>query len=504
MQLRLVYARLECEMKKQLCSVTALLMFFVIGTIAPAQTSISVAGVVNAASFAQESVAPGSMISIFGTGLATRTVQASSLPLPNILDGTSVTVGGSALPLFFVSAGQINAQLPFQVANGSVQLTVRNSAGSTATRSITISAAAPGVFTTTSNGKGNAIAVHADFKLVQKITGGNALAGETIILFCTGLGALDNFNSAGTIAPSVPLANTVQKPTVLMDGRPAQVVFSGLAPGFIGLYQINFVVPQGVGGDVITTLTVGGVSSNPVTINVRGAYSLSSNYSGIIEYRNGQKYQMEWNSFSSLSPTTFGGNYRLLSGNAVLDSGSFQIQNTSPVFVGTGHSNTFAQDFVAAADTLDAGNSFFGILYEAPSLDKVTDFDAWYAGFTVTRAPPAPPPAPPVSGISSSCASLEGTLIFSGATFLGRVTSNQFAADSIGNQFGTYGSPFSAFSIFNTFGAYGSQFSSTSAFNDFASNPPIITNGSAAAYLTTNQFRTPRIDTRALLPCVGR
>ncbi len=86
-----------------------------------------------------------------------------------------------------------------------------------------------------------------------------------------------------------------------MDGRPAQVSFSGLAPGFIGLYQVNFVVPQGVGGDVVTTLTTGGASSNPVTINVRGAYSLSSNYSGVVEYRTGQKYQMEWSSFSSLS-----------------------------------------------------------------------------------------------------------------------------------------------------------------------------------------------------------
>ena len=491
-------------MNNRLSAVTASLLVFATGNVVRAQTSVSIAGVVNAASFAQESVAPGSMVSIFGTGMATRTVQASTLPLPTTLDGTSVTVGGTALPLFFVSAGQINAQLPFQVANGSVPLTVRNSAGSTATRSITISTAAPGVFTTTSNGKGNAIAVHPDFRLIQKITGENALAGETLILFCTGLGALDNFSSAGTVAPNVPLANTIQKPTVLMDGRPAQVVFSGLAPGFIGLYQINFVVPQGVGGDVSTTLTAGGASSNPVTINVRGAYSLSSNYSGILEYRTGQKYQMEWNSFSSLSPTTFGGNYRVLNGNTVVDSGSFQIQNTSPVFVGTGHSNTFGQDFVAGADTLDAGSSFFGILYDAPSLDKVKDFDAWYASFTVTRSTPVPPPAPPVSGFSSTCSSLEGTLIFSGTTFLGRVTSNQFAADSIGNQFGTYGSPFSALSIFNTFGAYGSQFSPTSAFNDFASNPPIITNGLAAAYLTTNQFKTPRIDTRALLPCVGR
>jgi uncharacterized protein (TIGR03437 family) len=222
---------------KQLFTILGLLIFF--GTLAQAQTPISLAGVVNAASFAQGPVAPGSMISIFGTGLATKTVQASSLPLPTNLDGTTATVGGLAVPLFFVSPGQINAQLPFQVSAGSAQLIVRNSSGSTATRSITIAVASPGVFTITSDGKGNAIAVHADFRLVRKITGENAQADETIILFCTGLGAVDNFSSAGTVAPSSPLASTVQKPTVSMDGRPAQVTFSGLAPGFIGLYQIN-------------------------------------------------------------------------------------------------------------------------------------------------------------------------------------------------------------------------------------------------------------------------
>jgi hypothetical protein len=155
-------------------------------------------------------------------------------------------------------------------------------------------------------------------------------------------------------------------------------------------------------------------------------------------------------------------------------------------------------------DTLDAGKSFFGILYDAPSIDQVKDFDAYYAAFTVTKVTPAPPPAPPVTGITATCASLEGTVVYSGTVFLGRVTSNTFAADSLGNPYGAYGSPYSATSIFNSFGSYGSQFSSTSAFNDLATNPPIITNGVVAAYLTTNQIKTPRIDPRALYPCIGK
>jgi uncharacterized protein (TIGR03437 family) len=481
-------------------------LFLVIATVAlaEAQSAISVAGVVNAASFAQGAIAPGSMISIFGTGLAPSTLQASSLPLPTRLNGTSIAIAGQNIPLIFVSTTQVNAQLPFQLSSGSAVLTVQNGSGLSASRTITIAPTSPAVFTTTSDGKGDAITVHANFSPVRRVTGESAQTGETIILFCTGLGAVNNFSSAGSAAPSSPLATTIQTPTVLMDGRSAQVTFSGLAPGFVGLYQINLVVPQGVGGDVLTTVNVGSTSSNPVVINVRGIFTIFSNYSGTVEYRTGQKYQIEWNGFLSQSATTFGGNYRLLSGTSVLDSGSVQLQNTSPVFVGSGRSTLLGGVFAIGMDTLDAGKSFFGILYDAASIDQVKDFDAYYASFTVTKVTPVPPPAPPVTGITATCASLEGTLVYSGTVFLGRVTSNTFAADSLGNPYGAYGSPYSSTSIFNTFGLYGSQFSSTSAFNDLASTPPTITNGVAAAYLTTNQVKTPRIDPRTLYPCIGK
>jgi hypothetical protein len=237
---------------------------------------------------------------------------------------------------------------------------------------------------------------------------------------------------------------------------------------------------------------------------VRGVFTIFSNYSGTVEYKTGQKYQIEWNSVSSQSPTAFGGNYRLLSGSSVIDSGNIQLQNTSPVFKGAGRSTSLGGVFAIAMDTLDAGKSFFGILYDAASIDQVKDFDAYYATFTVTKVTPVPPPAPPVTGITATCASLEGTLVYSGTVFLGRVTSNASAADSLSNPYGAYGSPYSATSIFNTFGLYGSQFSTTSAFNDLASNPPIITNGVVGAYLTTNQIKTPRIDPRALFPCIGK
>ncbi len=469
----------------------------------------TVSGILNGGSFVQGPIAPGTIVSIFGSGLARIVAQASTLPLPHSLDGTRVTVNGQSAPLFFVSPNQINLQLPFQLQSGSASLSVIDATGASGSRALTIAATSPAIFTTSSDGKGEAISVHANFKPVRKVTLENAGIGETIILFCTGLGALDNFSISGAIAPSAPLARTTQTATVLMDGRAAQVSFSGLAPGFIGLYQINFVVPPGVGGDVATTVVIGGVASNPATINVRGTFALAANYSGQIEYRTGAKYALELNSFVTTSPTRFQANYRLLNGTAGVDNGSFLIDSTQALFTALGKSSISGRAFVGVMDTLDAGKSFIGILYDTDNIEKITDFDGWYAGFQFSVVVPPPPPvvpAPVLPGVSTACAAVEGLLVYaSDRTFLGRITSNAFAADSIGNTFGAFGSQFSTTSIFNTFGQYGSEFSSTSAFNNLASSPPLLYRGTAAvAFLTTNQFKTPQVDPRSLYPCIGR
>lgn len=464
-----------------------------------------VGGVVNAGSFVPGPVAPGTIVGIFGTNLASQTVSATSLPLPTALAGTSVTLAGQPLPLFFVSSGQINAQIPFGLPNGSAPLIVRNLNGPSSAFSVPIAATSPAIFTTTADGKGTAISVHVDFKLVQKISGQNANAGETIVLFCTGLGAVDGFSTAGVAGPSSPLARTSQPTTVTMDGRPAQVSFAGLAPGFAGLYQINFVVPVGVGGDVVTTVNVGGVTSNATTINVRGAYTLGASYSGTITSKAGDKFPVSVGPFASQSATIFTSPYSIFSGGLAVDRGSFLLQSTTTFFTLLGRSTVTGGTFVGIMDTLDAGKSFFGLLYDSDSLDKIKDAESWYASFVFTLDAPVIPVIPPIlSGVSAACASVEGAVISSGNQFLGRVTSNTFAADSIGNKYGLYGSAFSTTSIFNEFGPYGSPFSLTSAFNSLATNPPIISKGTAAAYLTTNQLKTPRIDPRELYPCIGR
>lgn len=192
----------------------------------------------------------------------------------------------------------------------------------------------------------------------------------------------------------------------------------------------------------------------------------------------------------------------------MLDAGTFEIDTTPTILIASGQSTVVGGSFVGILDSLDAGQSFAGYLYDASSLSQVQDPNSWYAVFSIAVAPPTRPTPPPPSlpGVSASCGVLEGASIFAqDGTFLGIITSNTFDASSIGNPFGPYGSQFSPTSIFNPFGNYGSQFSPSSAFNQFANSPPVIyVRGVAVAYLTTNPFKTPGINPTALYPCIGR
>jgi uncharacterized protein (TIGR03437 family) len=97
-----------------------------------------------------------------------------------------------------------------------------------------------------------------------------ALEGETVVIYCTGLGAVTPAVAHGAPAPVSPLSTTVNIPAVTIGGQNAAVSFSGLTPGYPGLYQINAVVPAGVSGDTIpVVVTVAGETSPPVTLAVQ-------------------------------------------------------------------------------------------------------------------------------------------------------------------------------------------------------------------------------------------
>lgn len=224
-------------------------------TIAPA---VSTGGVVNAGGFTANSpVAPGSIVSIFGSSFANAGVNATAVPLGTSLGSVSVNINGVAAPLFFVSPTQINAQVPWSIQPGPATLTVTTPSGTSSSASFTVAGAAPGIFAI----------VNQDNSPNTPST--PASAGSVITVYLTGIGAIDNPVDTGAAAPSSPLSNATARTTATINGVPATVQFIGLTPGSVALAQANVVVPPGVTGDVPLQVVVGGVGSNNATVSVR-------------------------------------------------------------------------------------------------------------------------------------------------------------------------------------------------------------------------------------------
>lgn len=239
----------------------------------PSAVLIAEGGVVNAADFTPN-LAPGELFTLFGTALAPASRLSDKLPLPRTLEGVIVEVTDgttvTSAPLVFVSANQINAQLPAQIRSESVTLRVRNAAGISNTVSVPILPRAPRLFTVAMDGKGPAIVVHADYRLVS--ASAPAVPGEVVLIYLTGLGAVtpaikegDPGGDGGLLGP----LNYVTEPvTVEVNGLPATVLYAGLAPGFPGLYQINAQLPSILAGGALPLVvkTASATSQSNVTL----------------------------------------------------------------------------------------------------------------------------------------------------------------------------------------------------------------------------------------------
>ena len=222
-------------------------------------------GVVHAASdIGGVPIAPGGLITIYGQNLADGAGSSSALPLPQQLNGTQVMLGNLPLPILYTSPLQLNVQVPYGVPLGQqYQLTVQRGNTSSVPQSLVVAAAQPGIFTVNQLGAGQGSIVKSDgVTLAQPGTPANI--GETVVIYCTGLGAVTPKVAEGVPPPSVPPLSTTDNPvTVTIGGKSATVIFAGLTPGDPGLYQINAVVPSGiVTGDAV-----------PVVISVAGQTS---------------------------------------------------------------------------------------------------------------------------------------------------------------------------------------------------------------------------------------
>jgi uncharacterized protein (TIGR03437 family) len=231
------------------------------------QPTISSGGVVNDASF-QSPVAPGSYVAIFGSNLSAFTDSTIYSILPLSLDGVTVSFdvpsANLSYPgrLVFISPGQVNIQVPWELqgqSSAQVKVTIYDFIfGNVVT--VPLSDAAPGFFETST---GVAAALDQNYKVVT--TSNPVTRGQTVQLYLNGLGPCNNQPNSGEPASGTALATTKATPVVMIGGQQAQVQFSGLAPGFPGLYQINAVVPS--------TINTGNV---PITVSISGQTSKAS------------------------------------------------------------------------------------------------------------------------------------------------------------------------------------------------------------------------------------
>jgi uncharacterized protein (TIGR03437 family) len=230
-------------------------------TTSPAPT-VKTGGVVNTANLTS-GIAPGGLVSILGQNLAA-TATAAATPLPTVLGGACVTLNSSPLPILATSPTQINVQIPPTLAAGRYPLIVHSIAGQSASSSLTVTVAkyAPAVFID-SNG---AQIFHKDGTRVDKDH--PASRDEPLTIYATGLGVTTGGKvTAGQPAPSSPLAVTA--PVSLYFGDPtikqAAVIvdWSGLEPGYIGVYQISARIPgfHLKGNGLPVTVRIGGVDS---------------------------------------------------------------------------------------------------------------------------------------------------------------------------------------------------------------------------------------------------
>jgi uncharacterized protein (TIGR03437 family) len=257
---------------------------------------VNAGGVVNNGSYAAQGVAPGSIVAIFGSNLAAAVAISDTIPLSTSLGTvTSVTFNNVPAPLYFVGPTQLDAQLPYESlegtnTSGTVNIVVTTNTGSSAAQTVNVIQTLPGIFTVNQRGTGQAIATdNADAALAAPVgsipgatshpfsIGTQGQNGHALVIWCTGLGAVtppiaDGANSYVNGVPTLR-HSVVQPPelVVLVGGVPAQVLFSGLAPGFVSEFQIDVLLGPGTptGNAVPVQIQVNGLTtSSNVTVAV--------------------------------------------------------------------------------------------------------------------------------------------------------------------------------------------------------------------------------------------
>lgn len=247
----------------------------ILNTAPPGRPTINKGGILNNASYTA-SVAPGSIAAIFGNDLTNGAVCLSTdgcIPrfvagkMGTSMGGTSVTVNGIPAPVFYATPTQLGVQIPAEATGSTASIAINADGLTSAPETVTLDAAAPGVFSMTGDGKGPGAITHANGALVTPAN--PAARGETLVLYATGLGAMTPAVATGTLPADVSRAANL--PTLTVGGVPAAVLFAGHSGCCAGLNQINFTVPTGapLGNSVAVVVSMNAKPSNPVTLAIQ-------------------------------------------------------------------------------------------------------------------------------------------------------------------------------------------------------------------------------------------
>jgi uncharacterized protein (TIGR03437 family) len=243
----------------------------------PNVPSINSGGVTSGAGVTGEvPVAPGDVITIAGQYFAAAATSSAQLPLTNNLGGTQVLLAGVPLPLIYSSSGKILAIVPYNLApNAQYQIIVSRGGTVSGPESVTLGTAQPDILQIANTTNPNVAQ-----NIWNLLTAGTPLnpasspttltAGGSVVIYCTGLGAIDQSLQPNQAAPLTPV-NAVNSVSVSIGGQNMPVIFAGLVPGLAGVYEITGTLPSGVpsGENVSVTVSVGGQTSAATKVSVQ-------------------------------------------------------------------------------------------------------------------------------------------------------------------------------------------------------------------------------------------
>ena len=245
----------------------------------PNVPSVASGGVTSGAGLTGEVVvAPGDVITIAGQYFAAAPVSAAKLPLTTALAGTQVLFAGSSLPLIYSSSGKILAIVPYNIApNAQYQLIVSQGGAISGPASVTVGTAQPDILQisntndpTVAKNLWNLLTAGTAFNLASAGPATALKPGDSFVIYCTGLGAINQTLAAGQPAPATPVG-TVNTVSVGIGGKNLPVGFAGLVPGYPGIYQVTGTVPPDApaGKNIPITVSVAGQTSAAVQVAVQ-------------------------------------------------------------------------------------------------------------------------------------------------------------------------------------------------------------------------------------------